>query len=218
VSGEKIMTKRKTYLNGNIYTGEGFAECFTEENGVFTYVGDACGLPEDKGEVIDLGGRFVCAGFNDSHMHLLNLGSTLSIANLGAHTTSIADIQQCLRDYIAENPPTPGSWVCGRGFNQDYFAEGPVFPTRWDLDAVSTEYPICITRACGHICVVNSKVLELVGITKDTPSLKADASMWMKTANPTVSCLKMHRTPYTPLCPYPIKTVCVPALRKAVPV
>ena len=163
------MQKRTTYINGRIYTGEGFAECFITENGVFIYAGNESGLPENRGETVDLGGRFVCAGFNDSHMHLLNLGGTLSIANLSAHTTSIADIQQCLRDYIAENSPAPGSWVSGRGFNQDYFAEGPVFPTRWDLDAVSTEYPICITRACGHICVVNSKVLELVGITKDTP-------------------------------------------------
>ena len=59
----------------------------------------------------------------------------------------------------------------GRGFNHDYFADERRFPTRWDLDSVSTEHPICITRACGHICVVNSKALEVLGITKDTPQV-----------------------------------------------
>ncbi|MFL6557624.1 MAG: amidohydrolase, partial [Bacillus sp. (in: firmicutes)] len=42
-------------------------------------------------------------------------------------------------------------------------------PTRWDLDQATTEVPIIISRTCTHIAVVNSKALELAGITKDTP-------------------------------------------------
>ena len=43
-------------------------------------------------------------------------------------------------------------------------------PNRQDLDDISTEVPIMITRACGHCCVVNSRVLALAGITADTPA------------------------------------------------
>lgn len=163
------MNDRKTYINGNIYTGEDFASCFTVEDGKFIAVGAESDLPADKGEVTDLQGQFVCAGFNDSHMHLLNLGQTLDMANLAVHTTSLEDVLDCLKTYIAETKPAPGAWIRGRGFNQDYFSGEHRFPSRWDLDTVSTEYPICITRACGHICVVNSKALEILGITKDTP-------------------------------------------------
>ena len=45
-------------------------------------------------------------------------------------------------------------------------------PTKDDLDEISTEYPICIIRACGHVCVVNSKALELAGIDKNTVQIE----------------------------------------------
>ena len=160
---------RTVYKNGTIYTGNGFVTDFAVENGKFCFVGETDKATAD--EVVDLGGKFVCAGFNDSHMHVLNLGNVLTMANLGAHTTSLKEMLDCLRTYIKETGVTPGTWVQGRGFNHDYFADERRFPTRWDLDSVSTEHPICITRACGHICVVNSKALEVLGITKDTPQV-----------------------------------------------
>ena len=163
------MSDRRTYINAKIYTGEGFAACFTVEDGRFIAVGEGSDLPAERGEVVDLAGRFVCAGFNDSHMHLLNMGQTLDMADLAAHTTSLEDVLDCLRAYIAETQPMHGTWIRGRGFNQDYFSGKHRFPSRWDLDTVSTEYPICITRACGHICVVNSKALEILSIDKNTP-------------------------------------------------
>lgn len=163
------MSDRITYINAAVYTGEGFADAFTVEDGKFIAVGTQTDLPTERGDVIDLEGKFVCAGFNDSHMHLLNLGQTLDMANLAAHTTSLQDVLNCLKDFMEENKPAPGTWVRGRGFNQDYFSGEHRFPSRYDLDTVSTENPICITRACGHICVVNSKALELLGINKNTP-------------------------------------------------
>ncbi len=65
-------------------------------------------------------------------------------------------------------PGAEECWLMGRGWNQDYFADGRRFPTRWDLDEVSRVRPICIIRACGHCCVVNSRALELMGVTKET--------------------------------------------------
>jgi len=44
-------------------------------------------------------------------------------------------------------------------------------PNRWDLDTVSGEFPVCAVRACGHAMAVNSKALELLGITADTPQI-----------------------------------------------
>ena len=57
----------------------------------------------------------------------------------------------------------------GRGWNQDYFTDVKRMPNRYDLDEVSKEYPVCAVRACGHALAVNSKALELLGITAETP-------------------------------------------------
>ena len=164
---------KTAFYNGIVYTGElPLQEAYVVEDGRFGIVGtDAEVLsslrPEDKR--VDLEGRFVCAGFNDSHMHLLNFGQTLHGAGLAEHTGSLKEMLAYLKTYLKENSPHPGQWLKGRGWNQDYFADEKRMPTRHDLDSVSLEVPILITRACGHSCVVNSLELDLAGIDRNTP-------------------------------------------------
>ena len=153
----------KIFHNARVYTGSGFAQAFAVEKGKFVFVGDEADAPD--GERIDLGGAFVCAGFNDSHMHLLNYGQALRMAPLFLHTASLADMLDCLRN----TQPDLG-WIIGRGWNQDYFSDVRRMPSRRDLDQVSRELPVCAVRACGHALVVNSKALETLGITADTPA------------------------------------------------
>ena len=163
------------YHNGAVYTGTlPLAQAFAVKDGKFTFAGsnaDALALAANGDAVIDLQGKFVCPAFNDSHMHLLNFGQAISAAPLHAHTTSLADMLQCFHDYAAANPVrSRGGWIIGRGWNHDYFTDVSRMPTRWDLDKVSTEFPVLAVRACGHALVVNSKVIELLGVTGDTPS------------------------------------------------
>ena len=153
----------RIFHNAVIYTGNGFADAFAVEGGQFVFVGNRSDAPE--GVQIDLGGAFVCAGFNDSHMHLLNYGQALRMAPLAQHTGSLADLLDCLRS----TPPDRG-WILGRGWNQDYFSDVRRMPNRRDLDTVSHELPVCAIRACGHALAVNTKALEVLGITADTPS------------------------------------------------
>lgn len=160
------------YINGVVYTGAlPLAQSFAVEGGKFTFAGSNAqgeALARERGaEVVDLGEKFVCAGFIDSHMHLLSLGSTLAAPDLAKHTSSLAEVQDCLRRYVAENPGR--GWIRARGWNQDYFSDVQRMPDRHDLDAVTTERPICIVRACGHCLVVNSAALEFIGVTADTP-------------------------------------------------
>lgn len=159
---------RTIYKNAVVDLGNGRrAQAFAVEGGRFAAVGDTGLGPADA--AVDLGGAYVCAGFNDSHMHLLNYGGTLAIADLAAHTGSLEEVVDTMRAYAAAGGFAPGEWVRGRGWNQDYFSGERRFPTRKDLDAVSTELPVCLTRACGHACVVNSKGLALTGVTAATP-------------------------------------------------
>lgn len=162
---------KQIYYNGKIYTGElPFCEAFVVEEGVFTYVGDsetARKMAEGEDVLTDLEGKFVCAGFNDSHMHVLGFGKTLRDANLAENTSSLADMLGHLKKFSEETKETH-FWILGRGWNQDFFSDEMRMPNRYDLDKVSMERPICIVRACGHCAVVNSKALELLGITEDT--------------------------------------------------
>ena len=149
------------YYNGRVYTGQlPLQTCFAVENGKFISVGEDC---PDADVRVDLQGTFVCPGFNDSHMHLLNLGQTLTMAPLAKHTGSLENMLKCLRN----TGPGRGGWILGRGWNQDLFSDTDRMPNRNDLDTVSREYPVCATRACGHCLAVNSKALELQGITAE---------------------------------------------------
>ena len=74
------------YDHGQVYTGQlPLASAFVVEGDRFLAVGNREDLEkfvDNDTKKVDLGGKFVCAGFNDSHMHLLNYGYTLSMAGL----------------------------------------------------------------------------------------------------------------------------------------
>ena len=151
------------FHNAVVYTGDDFTDAFAVEDGRFAAIGaKALAL---QGERIDLNGAFVCAGFNDSHMHLLNFGQALHMAPLAAHTDSLAEMLRCLKNAAPDR-----GWIIGRGWNQDRFSDVRRMPDRHDLDTVSTELPVCAVRACGHALAVNTKALQVLGITTDTPS------------------------------------------------
>ena len=147
------------FKNGLVWTGDGLnASSFVVEDGKFAYVGN----DEISGadESVDLMGAFVCPGFNDSHMHLLGYGRVLSQADLREHSESLEEMLA----YLKTRTVVSGQWLIGRGFNQDYFKDGARLPSRSDLDKISRDVPVVLTRVCGHMCVANSKALEVAGI------------------------------------------------------
>lgn len=160
------------YTDACVFTGTGeIAEAFMVEAGRFIAVGsnaDLLAQANADDRIVSLAGRFVCAGFNDSHMHLLNFGNVMTQCNL-ADTSSLVDVQQRLRAYVEEKMQPEGAWVLGRGWNQDYFLPATGIPTRADLDQVTNAHPVCIVRCCGHCLVVNTYALELLGFDENTP-------------------------------------------------
>ncbi len=159
------------YKNGKFYLErEKFAEALLVKDNLIERVGTlrevTRGIPEC--ETVDLGGATVIPGFDDSHCHLRSVGRALSCVKL-ANVNSLEGIIQRGKDFLRENPLQPGRVLIGRGWNQDYFEDEHRLPTRYDLDRITTEYPVIYTRTCGHMCVANSKALEVAGITRDTP-------------------------------------------------
>lgn len=159
------------FYGGNVFTGHlPLAEAFIVEDGRFIAVGTDTEILAQQVEsdvLVNLEGRFVCPGFNDSHMHLVNYGNLMNMCDLtGSATVSLAAVQDALRAFAAAHPE---GWIIGRGWNQDYFSPATDIPTRHDLDAVCADRPICITRCCGHCLVVNTCALDMLGIDASTP-------------------------------------------------
>ena len=165
------------FVNGKVYTMDKknpTAEAVGVKGNKIVKVGaneELLNLKNDDTVTVDLEGKAMVPGFNDSHMHLLNYGYSLVQADL-IGVKSIDEINERVKAFIAINNIADGDWVQGRGWNQDYFNGEKVFPTRYDLDKISKEHPIVVTRTCGHVAVINSKAIEILDLDKEIPVIE----------------------------------------------
>jgi len=155
--------------NGSIYQNRNkFSSALLIENGVII----ACGndseiltLKTKVTELIDLKGKTVLPGFNDSHLHFYTSAIALSTVSLNDQTSIQAMIEKG-KQFINQTTE-PQQALFGRGWNQDYFIDKRL-PSRFDLDQISSSIPIVFYRVCGHIAVCNTKALEYCQINEST--------------------------------------------------
>ncbi len=162
------------FLNGDVLTMNDeapTAEAIVVKNGIITYVGEereALLGKKDDAEIIDLEGRTLMPAFIESHIHPSIYGLTLlEIDCKPASAPSINDLLKKVKDKVSNTPK--GQWIKGWGWDDSKLAERRN-PTRWDLDQVAPDHPVVLKRTCAHMSVVNSKALELSGISEDTPN------------------------------------------------
>ncbi|GAA2475764.1 amidohydrolase [Streptomyces longisporus] len=120
--------------------------------------------------VVELGGRTVLPGINDSHLHGAAYGMTkppFALAVGHPAVGSIADIAAAVGRAV--QGARPGEWVIGLGWDPGYLAECLAdprrFPHRRDLDTVAPDNPVCLTDFSSHMAWVNSAALRQCGIT-----------------------------------------------------
>jgi len=160
--------RKLALFNGKIYVEKGvYAQALWAEDGVIVGVGRNEDVPAEYHayEVIDCGGKTVIPGLNDSHLHLIQIGTRLAQAPIN-QATSMDHLVEIVKDFMAKNPALTARGVKAAGWNQDLFTDEKRTPTRWDLDRISTEVPVVLSRVCGHVVSANSKVLELLGMDK----------------------------------------------------
>lgn len=164
---------KRAFVNGKIFTsdtsepGALYAEALLCDGGRILFAGAEKDLPAGEYPRIDLGGRTVIPGFVDAHMHPVMLADfSRQIACLPPKVNSIQELIQEIARVRSEKPE--GDWIKGWGYDEGKFAEHRS-PNRYDLDKGSSDFPVFLTRSCEHIRCVNSKALELAGITRDTP-------------------------------------------------
>lgn len=119
----------------------------------------------ENAKIIDLDGLTLMPGFIDTHNHLLMYAQNKEEVNCSYELNqSIKEIQENLGSKIKNNPDK--KWVLGYGYDDTLIKEHR-HPTKEDLDEVSTEHPIFIRHISNHLAVVNSKALEIAGVTRD---------------------------------------------------
>lgn len=157
-------------MDGNILTmttAKPHAEAVAIKDGRILRVGtneEISQLVGQNTQVIHLRGKTVVPGFIDAHIHVADFGRLLSWVELDA-VKSVEELQLILKKRVEHTPK--GRWIIGRGWDQTCFSEQR-FPTRFDLDMVSPDNPVIFYHKLGRLCVVNSKALELAGVTSET--------------------------------------------------
>src|SRR6266542_3191027 len=164
------VTADTVFKNGNIYTvaeRQPKAEAVAVKGDRIIFVGSNREAEKYLGSntrVVDLHGNTLLPGLTDAHHHLAGVGLREMTLNL----EGVTNLQDFLTKVKARvDQAKPGAWVTGRGWIETFW-KPPVFPTRWDLDKISPNNPVFLTRADGHGAVANSAALKIAGVDKDT--------------------------------------------------
>ncbi len=116
---------------------------------------------------IDLKGGWVYPGFIDAHMHLTGLGWAMESINL-VGTTTKKEVLDKIKKAVSVTPE--GTWIQGRGWDQN---DWPTiqYPTKKDLDSISTKHPMAFNRIDGHATWANSLAINIAEINQDIPDI-----------------------------------------------
>lgn len=169
-SQTKIIDSADTvFTNGAVYTvdkSNSWAEAIAISNGKISFVGtdeDVENYISDETNVIDLDGKMILPGFHDSHMHPLDMALALSGCNLYDlydKELYLETIETCVQEQEDQE------WVTGMGFwLPDY---DPYSLDKTDLDEIVSDKPAGFMDMDGHAVWVNSKMLEIRGIDKNS--------------------------------------------------
>jgi predicted amidohydrolase YtcJ len=157
--------------NGKIWTGnpaQPLAEAVACLDGRIAAVGSSADIRRWAGsrtEVVDLAGKLVVPGFNDSHVHFHGGGENLSGVQL-RDAKSEAEFRDRIRAFAAKLPA--GRWITGGNWDHENWTPARL-PTRQLIDEAAGDHPVFINRLDGHMSLANTLALKLAGVTRATP-------------------------------------------------
>lgn len=115
-------------------------------------------------EVVDLSGKLLLPGFQDSHIHAVYGGMELAECDLSG-TVGVDEYLRRIREFADAHPDS--GWITGGGWSMESFEGG--LPTRQLLDSVVPDRPVYLVNRDHHGAWANTRALELAGVTRDTP-------------------------------------------------
>jgi predicted amidohydrolase YtcJ len=171
-SPDSLLSESKTaYINGKIYTvdkNKSIAEAVITAGNRIIFTGstaEAKKITDSKTKIIDLHGKLMLPGFIDNHVHFRTGGNNLPGIKL-RHAKSLNEFRTIIKDYSLKHP---GVWITDGEWDQESWNPNRL-PVKEDIDDITPNQPVFVTRFDQHIGLANSAALKLAGITKDTPS------------------------------------------------
>jgi predicted amidohydrolase YtcJ len=166
------QTNKIAFLNGIVLTIDSKDNIFDSvyvENGKIRAVGTTdkikANIPGDT-TIINIKGKTLIPGFIDAHNHMCLQGAALGTIRFNfPEVASITDLVKNVAQ--AAETTKDGHWIRGWGMDYEKYPEKRL-PTRWDMDAVSKNHPVCIVHYTGHFVLVNSLALKQAGVDDHT--------------------------------------------------
>jgi predicted amidohydrolase YtcJ len=159
----------RIFVNGKVWTGDSArpsAEALAISGEKILAVGsnkEIRALAGPDTAVLDLRGRLLIPGFQDSHLHFP--GDSINSVRLdGLETLDV--FQKQLAEFAKSHPQL--TWISGGGWGYAVFPNQR--PEKKYIDAVISDRPVYVSERDGHMGLANSKALQLAGITRDTPN------------------------------------------------
>ncbi|MFG2374094.1 amidohydrolase [Streptomyces sp. NPDC048504] len=155
------------FTNGPVLTPEGrtaTAVAVTGDRITAVGHGEVHDLAGPRTQVVDLAGRLLLPGFQDAHVHPVPAGLELTQCDLTRAKTA-DDTIAAVRAYADAHPER--EWITGGGWSMEAFAGGT--PTKELLDSVVPDRPVYLPNRDHHGAWVNSRALQLAGITREMP-------------------------------------------------
>lgn len=171
VENQQMMNEvatQKVFINGKIYTvntAQPWAEAMIVQNEKITFVGttiEAQENAESDAEIVDLQGALVLPGIHDVHMHPMEVGSSNNHFEISTEETDPENYINVIANAATENPNV--EWLIGFGHDINTLFEAERSPLEI-LDEAVPNRPVIIMEHTSHSMWVNSKALELAGIT-----------------------------------------------------
>jgi len=130
--------------------------------------------------VIDAKGRLVIPGFNDAHVHFLEIGQQLSSVDLRDAKTPQEFVRR-IKEFTAKQPK--GRWILGGKWDHENWTPNAL-PTAAMIDAVTPDNPVFIDRLDGHMALVNSVAMKLAGVDKGVKDVEGGEIVRDASGNP----------------------------------
>lgn len=157
--------------SGAVYTmdsARSWAQAVAIREGRIVFVGLDKDLAAHLGpatRVVDLKGRMLMPAFQDAHIHPISAGLQAIACDLSGFET-VDEYVAAIKKYADAHPDD--AWITGRGWLMSAFGPGAL-ARRELIDAVVSDRPVFLSSTDGHTAWVNTRALQMAGITRETP-------------------------------------------------
>jgi predicted amidohydrolase YtcJ len=205
-------------FNGRVWTGNeqpAFREAVAMQGNTILQTGTSAEIKKLAGKhttLVDLKGKLVTAGINDAHIHFLE--GSLGLTGVDLYNSKTMEEALTAIEIFAKEHPEK-KWITGMGWQYGIFEGGmPTKEALEKLNKIVNGRPVYMDAYDGHSIWVNSKVMEMAGINRDTKFEGFGAIIKDKDGEPTGAITEGARSLVSKITPPPTTAEELNALRQ----